>query len=337
MPKSPAAARLLLKALGPLPFLLPLLLCACAAPSITMEALEPAKSQQTARMRKLAVGSFRNDRGGVAAAAVETALAGVSLGEKPYFAMISAQGLREDDNLQQLRRQGRLPEAEGFVFGAVLESGWRDAYTIQQRSVCVAWRENGSCRKMAQRDVRCITRTGSFSFAPKVVNARSGAVVFTEEIAEHKDDTACPGPDGEYPAAGEGLVAEARRNAVERFRNMVAPHFVLVRIPLVLDDDSGIPAPLKKNIESGADFARAGDMKRACSLWLGAGGAHRAGYALPYLSGVCSEYAGDLDEAQRDYERAGRQSPQPVPEINAALARIRKARADLPLLDEQTR
>jgi hypothetical protein len=112
---------------------------------------------------------------------------------------------------------------------------------------------------------------------------------------------------------------------------------VRVRIPLLTDDGSGIPEPLKKSIAAGVDFAQAGDMKRACSLWLGAGGAHRTGYALPYLSGVCSEYAGDLDEAQRDYERANRQSARPVPEIAAALARIRKARADLPLLDEQTR
>jgi len=317
-------------------FLLLLILCGCAAPSITLESLEPAHSPEAARMRRLAVGTFDNDAGGVAAAAVEGALTGVSLGEKPYFTLVAAGPLREED-LAARRKRGKLAGVDGVVLGTVSQSDWRDAKVIQKRSVCVAYRENGGCRKTAMRDVRCVTRTAFFAFTPRLVDAGSGAIVLAEEIGGSRESTACPGFEGESLRPGGSLLADARREAVERFRNMVAPHFVRVRVPLLTDDDSGIPASLKKTIGDGVAFAQAGDMNRACSLWLGASGSHRAGYALPYLAGVCAEYAGDLGQAQADYERAASKAVRPVPEVTSALARIRKARADAPLLDAQTR
>ena len=311
-------------------------LCGCAAPSITLESLEPAHNPDAAKLRRLAVGAFRNDDGGVAASAVESALAGVSLGDKPYFTMVAAGPVREEDIAGQHKR-GRLAGVDGVVLGAVAESAWRDAPVTRQRSVCVAYRENGGCRKTAMRDVRCVTRTGRFTFTPRLVNASSGHIVFAEELAESRESTACPGFEDESLKSGRELLAEARRAAVERLRDIMAPHLVRVRVPLLTDDDSGIPAPLKKTIADGVAFAQAGDMNRACSLWLGASGSHHAGYALPYLGGLCAEYAGDLDQAQADYERAAARAAKPVDEISAALARVRKARAEAPLLDAQTR
>jgi len=321
--------------------LLAFILGGCAAPSITLETMEPAQVQETTKLRRLAVTQFRNDAGGVATAAVENSLAAVSFGQKPYFILVDARALRGigDDagDLARLRRQGKVAGAEAVVLGTVSQSDWRDAYETEQRSVCVAWRENGSCRKTAMRPVHCVRRTGVFAFTPKIVSAATGEIITSAEFVESEASKACHGVDDEPLANGMTLVADARKRAVQRFRNQIAPHFVQVEIRLLTDDDSGIPAPLKASIENGVAYAKSKRMDKACSLWLGASDAHRAGYALPYLNGVCAEYAGDLDKARSDYELADKRTVKPVPEITEALARIRKAQADLPLLDEQVR
>ena len=313
-----------------------LTLCGCAGQSVTLSRLEPAANGEAARMRTLAVGALRNDDGAVAGAALESALSGVRLGSRPYFRLLAADAELEEQ-IPGLRRRGVLAGVDGVVLGTVTYSDWRDRRSVRQRYVCVDYRDNGNCRKMASRDVRCVDREGVFAFTPRLVEAATGRVVFAKEISETVGSSFCPGVENESPRSGADLVAEARAHAMERFRDEIAPHFVRFDAPLLVDDDSAMPAGVKKSVDDGAAFAAAGDMGRACSLWRAAEGAHKTGYAIPYLLGLCAESSGDEAEALRRYELASQRTSRPVPAVSDALARVRAAMASAPALRTQMR
>lgn len=319
--------------------LLPLLLClglfGCAK-EIVLETMEPAPAHEVTQLRRMAVAPFNNDRRGVVTASVENALTSVRVSGRPYFTIIDLkgkgyfqeyQGVEMTFDAPALGEYGRKAGADGVLLATVTRNTLRDVPTYEQRSVCVAEDANGNCKKIATRKVPCMRRQGVFSFIPKVVNARSGQVIYSAEFSEEKESSACYG-DSDIPPSGEDLLATARERAVDRFVAQVAPHRVRTAVTLLTEDDSGMPEAVKASIASGADFAQEHRMDRACALWTEAARAHPRGYALPYLLGVCEESAGRLEQAQAQYALADQRSTRPVREINAAQDRVRQAIAN---------
>jgi hypothetical protein len=309
-----------------------------------MDVLEPGSANEVATMRRLAVSKFRNDDGGVATAALENALGSVMVGRKQHFTLVNAQSLQEyseglDPDLALVGRTGKHAGADGVVLGTVTHSGWHDQITSEQRSVCVARNENGACQKMANRPVRCVRRTGTFSFLPKVVRASTGEIIFSQEFSEVEENTACYDRDGMELAPGYALIASAREQAIRQFVETVAPHFVRIRIPLLVEDGTAMPEKIKASItasiKSGVDEVQAGRVDKACAQWSAAGLNSPTGYALPYLNGVCAEYAGDLEAALEQYRLADRRSPKSVPEIGEALSRVRRTQDNQRKLSQQ--
>jgi len=330
--------------LGVLLLLLMLGLTGCGPPTIQMEMLEPASAHEVTQLRRLAVMHLRNDSGGVSTAALEQSLASVRLGEQQYFTLVDAhvlrnyldnQGVAMTFNGQELRRYGKGSGADGAVLGTVNKDTWRDEHTMQERSVCIAENENGRCKKYGTRHVPCTRRTGTFSFTPKVVNVGTGQIIFTQEYTETRSDDACRGSSDSL-ASGSELVVAARNRAMQRFREAVAPHPVLVNIALLVEDDVPMTEPVKAEMARGVEFAKAGRIDRACNVWSAVETARHVGYALPYLRGVCAEQAGDLDVAERAYKEADKRAAQPVPAISEALSRVRRTRQNAELLRLQT-
>lgn len=325
-----------------LALLLVLGLTACA-PQVSMDVLEPAAAHGVTQLRRLAVVQFNNDEGGIATAAVEQALSSFTLGQQPYFTLVDAgilenylggQGVEMVFDTKELRKRNKGIGADGVVLGTVSRSSWRDERTTKQRYVCVDWGKNGSCRKYGSRDVPCTTRTGLFSFTPKVVEVSSGKIIFSQEFAESDKEDFCRGTDDPQPS-GISLVENARKSAIQRFLRVVAPHVVRVQVPLITTDDSGMDKPTRDAIAKGVDFAQAGRMDRACAAWSAAEASHTGGYALPYLRGVCAEQAGNLDLAEAAYRQADQHCASPNSEISNALERIERAKANSRLLEQQ--
>lgn len=321
-----------------------LILAGCASPHITIQMLEPASTEDVANFHRLALSNFRNDQGGVTKASVENALSSVVLGGKQYFSLVdirTAQNYQDgsyyDMDASQLSTYGRNLGADGVITGTVTRSNYNHERSTEKRYICVDWNENGFCKKMAMRPVECVRRVAVFTFIPKVVNVSTGQIVISREFSETADSLACAGTDEDQLASPTDLIDSARAKAVERFVNMVAPHTVQVQIPLLVEDDSGMPESVKAAIANGVDFAKAGRMDKACSLWKGAANSHKAGYALPYLSGVCAEFAGDLAEAQSLYSLADQRMTKPIPEIADALDRIKQMKANREKLKSQVK
>lgn len=326
----------------PLSLALPLALCGCA-PQVTMDVLEPAAAHEVTQLRRLAVARFNNDDGGVTTAAVEQALASFSLGQRPYFTLVDSGALRNTSDeqgvkmvfdLKEYRARSKGSGADGLVLGTVSRSSWRDERTVKKRSICVERTKNGGCRKYESHDIPCTKRTGAFAFTPKVMNVGSGRIIFAQEFAENDEAVFCRGTNDAQPSGG-GLVDKARGRAIARFLETVAPHVVHVQVPLITTDESRMDAATKDAIAKGVEFAQAGHMDRACAEWSKAEAAHSEGYALPYLRGVCAEYAGNYDLSQQAYRLADQRSASPNTDISSALERVKRALANSQLLEQQ--
>lgn len=340
--RTPSPVRACLPTASPLPALAlcALLLCGCAAPTVKKSSLAPAPAAEVARLTRLRVAPFENDGAGQVRAAVENALASVVVDGRPYFTIVDSSAPAADlgkplqwiDSSKPKARPIRYG-AEGTVQGRVNENGWRDEGSTETRKECVAENDKGRCVRWRNRIVQCITRVARFSFSPRVVNKDTGEVLLAQEFAESGQSSACL--DKGSPASGASLLSAARAKAIAQFRNHVAPHSVSLDIPLLTEDDSGMDARTKTLVSGGVDFATSGQTGKACQVWRSAARSHAAGFALPYLLGVCAELEDNLDLAEEQYALAAQRAHVPVPEISAALWRIKTARADRDRLEQQ--
>ncbi len=317
-----------------------LMLSACATPAVKKQMLIPAPAAEVARLTRLRVAGFDNDGSGQVRAAVESALASIVIDGKPYFTLIGANapstGLGKPMQWIDTSKAKGQPiryGAEGLVQGSVEQNGWQDERYTEDRSECVAEDARGRCVRTRNLHVQCIRRVAQFSFTPRVVQKDTGQVLMSQEFSEAGQSSACR--DQGTPASGANLLASARAKAIARFKNHVAPHYVTMDIPLLTEDDSGMSAQTKVLVSGGVDFAQAGQTGKACQVWRSAARSHGAGFALPYLSGVCAELEDDLDQAENLYSQAEKRAGRPVPEITAALARLKSTRANLDRLEQQ--
>lgn len=333
-----------------LPFITPplLVLClafalsACAAPALKKDVLRPAQAGEVARLTRLTVKPFEGDHDGRVRAAVESALASIQVGDRPYFTLVG-----DDAPLVQSlgtpmqwgkgdgKKSGPRYGSEGLVQGAVAHNGWRDEVYIEQRRECLIDDGKGHCQYWGNRNLRCIKRRATFAFTPRVTDRRSGEVLMSQEFSQNEQSSGCPDQNG--PISGQMLLSRAEDKVMERFRKHVAPHVDTLQIPLVIEDASTPDPAVKLTLEKGLELAKDGHANEACRHFRAAAARHQSGFATAYLQGACAEYEDDLDGAEGFYRLAQGRAAAPVDVVSAGLARIAQARADRSKLDGQLR
>ncbi|MBW1792044.1 MAG: hypothetical protein JRJ14_07250, partial [Deltaproteobacteria bacterium] len=263
----------------------------------------------------------------------EALLVKIHVNGKPYFSVVERSAIWKIMREQSLHlsgavdqktavKVGRLLGAEGVILGTVARNITEDGRYSETRSKCVSRDKDGKCKKKRRYSVNCTQRDAYFSFIPKVVNVATGEIVASETLTAHTTDKVCR--DSSQPLRGKReMLAEAKSQAISKFRRIIAPYKVRVEIVLLEDDDTDPPEAAEDRIERGIEWAEAGRMDRACELWHEACNIHPKGYAIHYLLGVCAETSGDLEEALKCYQKADRLTGEPVEEINEALGRVR--------------
>ena len=310
-----------------------ILIASGCATKIKSTMLAPAKSHEASTLKRIAVLPFSGRGVSDLNADIEALLVKIRVNGKPYFSVIEREALKRILKEQRLHLTGTVDEAtavkvgkligaEGIIFGTVTQNTTEDKHYSSQRSECASKDKDGKCKRWRKYSVSCTERDAFFSFVPKVVSVTTGQIVASETLTGHTTDSACR--DSSHPLRGRTeMLAEAKSQALAKFRLIMAPYHVSMEIVLLDDDDSNPPDAAEDRIERGIEWAEAGRMDRACELWHEAYNIHPQGYAIHYLLGVCSEMNGDLDEALKYYQKADRSTGEPVEEINQALGRIR--------------
>ena len=315
----------------------------CAPIRVNTETLAPAKSREMTGIRRIAVLDFNGEGGLELSREVESTLVGIRVKGDRHFTVVDRESLanvlhemglaeRKIVTSKTAAKIGQLIGAEAIVLGTVQDAVVNDDFYMAEREVC----SDKKCRYRTTRLVLCTKREVHYAFTPKVVRVSSGRIITSESLRERLVRHSCSG--GRALESRTTLVTEARKQAIEGFVQLIAPHVVKTDLPILLGDSTKPKAGITGTLLSGfqrakapfsgaAKWAKEGRLDRACPAWEEAYKQHPESYALPYNLGVCAEASGQLEEAQRLYETADRNTNQPVGEISQALERIRKRQA----------
>ena len=336
----------------------------CGGPKITSQVLLPAKSHEASQIKRVAVLPFTGTSD--ISSEVEAMLVNTRIAGQPYFTVVERTALHKIMTEQAISLSGTIDErtaakvgklvgAEGVIMGVVKSDVVQTPYQ-ETRVRCVSQDQKGKCTNTQNYTVSCMKRDAYFSFTPKIVSVATGHIVASEVLAGHNNQQTCTDstPDGNAVA---GLVAAlmggdpkkastsmqsnaemlgaAKQESLNKFREMMAPHYVQRQFVILEGDDTNPPAAAKDKITQGIQWAKQGRLDRACEIWQDAYSLHSQGYAIHYDLGLCAEMVGKLPEALELYEKADRLTGKPVKEINQALGRVRQSMAQQRQIEEQ--
>lgn len=323
-----------------------LLLASCAAPKVRQNVLMPANSVGLQNAKKIAVIHISGDREEEFSNKLETFFTNLQVNNKPYFTVIDQHArnsilVEREMQIEQgallgndAMQFGQLSGADTLISGYVKWPTFTNKSYTEQRTKCVQKATEESkgllpgtkyrkCLKKAKYNVNCNKMKGKFNFTIKAVSVQTGKVVHTKNYTTVSEDKHCSDSSTaqkEPASVGEILVDQA----IAKMRTDVAPYMMLVTIELMDDDDSdlGNNKHAQKLLESGIEFAKGSQMKRACSLFDEASKSYQHSPAIFHNLGVCAEMKKEFSLATSLYQKANNLLKKPEKLINAALARV---------------
>lgn len=304
------------------------ILVGCSQPTVKTQFLKPAKTHQATQLRTVAVYDFSGINGKQIGRDLEAELAQIRVNDLPFFTLI------ERDKIHQIVKEikrgydfyfdqdqavevGKLIGAEGIYMGHVNSENVVDSNYRETRRKCVEYDDDKKCKKYQEYKVTCILRKAIFSFTPKLVEIKTGKIVYAKTIQETKEVKRC---EKKPMPLKQELITSLRKRAINQMEKDIAPHYTTENIQLS-DKVRGLKRRQRKQFKSAMDFANNNRMDRACEIWRGLGNEVET-FSVFYNMGVCDEVDGLLKKAKQSYSRADRILDKPNDMINDALKRI---------------
>lgn len=322
-------------------------LSACATPAINTISLVPAKSDEAAKLKQVAVLPFEGQDGKKFASEIEGVLASINIGDKQYFTLVDRTVLEklldEETRLSQsgvvdpktAAKIGKAVGAKGIYTGVITTANSIDNNYSAKRDRCVNYNEKEKeCKQWQEYTVSCTKRSAAFSFTPKLIEVETGRVVYANNISGTSEAQVCKDQQTPLPSGFE-LLGRAKKTVIETFRKDIAPSYVNVRVELMDLTDGITTKDAKQKLKNGLDFAKSGRLDRACEIWGEARILSPDSPSLIYNLGVCAETTGDLELALDLYKKSDRLLNKPDGRITIALRRASSTIQNQKRLNEQ--
>ncbi|TSA47113.1 MAG: hypothetical protein D4R56_02685 [Deltaproteobacteria bacterium] len=328
-------------------------LFAGCATQIRLNMLLPADYHEASLTKTVAVLPFGGPGGAAAAAEFEAVLGGINIDNKPYFTLVDRSSI--DKTISELKlaqsglvdaeaaaKIGGLVGAQGIYAGVVTQAAWNDSPYKETRQDCVQ-REikrddkgrtyEGSCIRWRNHQVSCIKRVAGFACSPKLIEVRTGRILYAQNLSGSADASGCE--DGKPLPGGQELLQKAKEIAKAEFRKDVAPHYVTKEISL-MDDTGGMTSTeAKDKLKRGIEYAAKGRMDQACEFWGESRILSPSAPSVLYDLGICAESRGDFEAALKLYREADKQLGKPDDRITLALNRMTEAIKNRTKLQQQ--
>lgn len=325
-----------------------LAMASCVTRTQPIKMCFPAKSEQAASIKRIAVVPFLGSDGLDATVKFESMLAEVNDQGRPYFTIVDRRTLENALAELKFQQTGMIDEKTAKKIGKLvgadgIYTGWADApaainksYKTQHQE-CADTKKSGKffskCNTSQTVTVNCTDRAVQYTLTPRLISVQTGQVVYQRSVNKVGSDNFCG--DDRIPSSEEVLRGQARTEVFSDVRQDVAPYCLDKTLTLKTDTD-GLPPEARSSFSDALAFASSGRMDRSCEAWSLLESGNSASIALQYDLGICDEAAGRLEQALSRYTAADKLLTRPDDDINQALARVQGRIDDQAKLDAQT-
>lgn len=322
------------------------------ATKVPVMMLKPANYHEAAMAKTVAVVPFNGGGGKEFASEIEGVLGSINIDDRQYFTLIDRMSL--DQVMSEMKfshsglvdpskavELGKMLGAQGIYTGTVQQS-FKSSYYRENREECARYEEykdskgrtqRGKCLRYRRWQVNCTKNVMTFICNPKLVEVKTGRVVYARNLNGFAEDSKCEdvgSPRGEYE-----LLESAKAQVKMSFRRDIAPYYE-TRIIKLMDSTDGIANPAAADkLKAGITWAGKKRLDKACELWGEAASLTSTSYALAYNLGVCAESRADVAAANRLYKKAEDLLGKPDDDISLAVTRTGEAVKNAQKLSQQ--
>jgi len=298
------------------------------AQKVTISALKPAKIDDIANYKKIAIIDFKNDTIGFSSK-IETNLVKVKVRNKPFFTVISRRNI--DDIIEEQRLQlsglidrssivevGKLLGAHAIITGSVSDASMSNNYYTEKRSKCY----DKKCKKIYEYSVGCNRQTISLAVEIKIISVANANIVYAETYKDKIQKRYCSDRSRSLLSKGEGLNLLADRLA-KSFTSKISPYYAWYKVELFDDPDIDYSDEQEKLLEDALEYIKSGRYAKAeefLSRLLDS--TNDKCYVAAYNLAILKERKAELEKAQELYMLADSLIKEPNDSLNWAIRRI---------------
>ncbi|MBL0709323.1 MAG: hypothetical protein JJW00_09760 [Sulfurimonas sp.] len=298
------------------------------AQKVTISALKPAKIDEIANYKKIAIVDFKNDTVGFSSK-LETNLVKVKVRNKPFFTVISRRNI--DNIMEEQRLQlsglvkrsdivevGKLLGANAIISGSVSDASASAMSYTEKRSKCY----DKKCKKFYEYNVGCTRQTISLAVEIKIISVENANIIYADTLKDKIQKRYCSDRGSSLLGKGEGLNLLADRLA-KSFTSKISPYYASYKVELFDDPDIDYTDEQEKLLEDALKYIenrRYAKAEELLSRLLDS--TDNRCYVAAYDLAILKESNAELEKAQKLYMLADSLIKEPNSSLDRAINRI---------------
>ncbi len=271
------------------------------AETLQIEGLYPARVDNVAEIKSIAIDRFGGNDGTALAFEIEDKLSDVEIDGAPYFKIMAG-------------RSAVQPEA---TLSGTATAGIEEYPTTGYRDRCVERNDKGKCEKRKSVKVSCLKRVIDFQAQIRLSRFSDGQTIYSDRKSNSNEQTVCGRK--ESFVSSEEVIRGMINSAAYSVRRDLAPIERRENIR-VLESRKGMDKVSAKFFKAAVKMTKT-DEREACRMWDQAAANSALHRSVAFNRGLCAEKEGALGKALTFYTEAGQLAGGKT-EIGQAIRRV---------------
>jgi hypothetical protein len=311
-------------------FLIVLIIMSGCAQKVNIRALEPAEIDRAAKIKKITVAPFRNDRVGLSNK-IESSLVSKKINNKKYFTIVNRKDFDKIIDEQKIQNSGlidistavevgNLIGAEAIISGSVGRVTANNTYYKVKRVKCLDLK----CKNFRTYHVRCVKRIIGLSAEIRMVDVTKGDIIYANTMNQTYKLKHCKDDSRALPSTE--IVAQRMANQMALdFTYKLTPRYRYFQVVLLEEPDIEYNDAQEKLLEVSIEYIKQNRYLKAEKFLIDLiDSTNQKSYVPFYNLGVIKEAQAEYEEAQKYYKLADDLVVEPVEEVSRAYIRIQR-------------
>lgn len=272
------------------------------AETLQINGLYPARADNVAEIKSIAIDRFGGNDGTALAFEIEDKLSDVEIDGAPYFKIMAGRS---------------AIEPEGTLSGTAT-AGIEEYPTKGYRERCVKRDDKDKCVKRKSVEVKCLKRVIDFQAQIRLSRFSDGQTIYADRKSDGNEQIVCGRK--ESFVSSEEIIRGMINSAAYSVRRDLAPIERPENIR-VLESRKGMDKASAKFFKTAVKMTKT-DEEEACRMWDQAAANSKPHRSVTFNRGLCAEQKGTLGDALTLYTQAGQLAGGKT-EIDQAIRRIK--------------